>query len=126
MSRKNRNFRLNEVEAEFDAALLEAKKTDSSVDASKFLRYCIKKALNENRETMNPDEAKKLIASLFELKKELAKVGGNLNQIAHYFNTHQHLIETDLHKQHRALQQTLKDTGFKLNEVIHGIGRSTY
>jgi hypothetical protein len=127
MKRENPiNFRLNEVEKLFDDELEKRKKTDPKLDQSKLLRYCVRKALTEDSEAMTPEQASKILSAAFDLKKELSKIGGNLNQIAHYFNTHQHLVEGDLHQQHRALQESLKATTTLLSEVLNGIRRSTY
>nr|AKN40548.1 hypothetical protein [Enterovibrio norvegicus] len=124
MSGKNRNFRLNEVEESFDLALMEAIRIDPKIDASKFLRYCIRKSLNE-QSSMSPDDAKKLLLAVIDLKKEISKVGGNLNQIAHYFNIHDHLIESELRRQHEGVMLQLKQTTLVLSEVLNGLRRST-
>jgi len=121
-----RTYRLNEVEELFDNELKARKEIDPKLDQSKLLRYCIRKALSEKDNGMSPEQANKILVSVFDLKKELSKVGGNLNQIAHYFNTHNHLIEGDLHRQHRDLQDSLRKTTQLLSEVLNGIRRSTY
>jgi len=125
MSKSPRAFRLKEVESDFDKAVIEARKVNPKADASKVLRLMIRKALENESNQLSHEDANKMIAALMDVKKDLSRIGGNLNQIARYFSIHEHLVESDLRQQHTDVQEAFKTLTKVLNEVLNGVGRST-
>lgn len=121
-----RSYRLGEMEELFDKSFAEAKEQNPSINASTFMRFCLKKALENNEYDLAPEVAEEMINALFKLTRELAKIGGNLNQIAHYFNIHERLNESDLRASHEELQERLKDATKTLNELMNEFRESTY
>lgn len=118
-------FRLNNERELFEKELKKAEQDNPKLTPSKFIRFCIRTALTEQN-AMNPEQANHVLTGLNNLKKELSKIGGNMNQIAHYFNIHDHLIESDLKQQHLTIKDQLKEVNNLLSEVQNGIRRSIY
>lgn len=125
MTDKNRresfNFRLLETLDDFYDFIEE-----KGISRSTALRYFIKEGLTETKNEISPECAEDFLQVLFKQKKELAKIGGNLNQIAHYFNIHEHLHESDLRANHEKLQVQLKDVTKVLRDLMNEFRRSTY
>ncbi|MBV7300735.1 plasmid mobilization relaxosome protein MobC [Enterovibrio paralichthyis] len=128
MEQKNqrRTYRLGEVEALFDDAYSQAREQNPTLKESAFLRWCIRQALTESGQAISPERAKEAVEVLNGMKRELAKIGGNFNQVAHYFNIHDHLVESELRANHLDIQRTLKTTTKTIEGLINELRRSIY
>lgn len=126
MTDTRQTIRLNELKPRFDDELSKRQANDTSLTASKLVRWCIRQALADDAGTMTPDQANAYLNELIELRKGIAKIGGNINQIAYYFNIHDHLVESELSKQHSNIQEQLKAVTKHLREVERGLTRRTY
>ena len=65
------------------------------------------------------------IAQYSELKEEItairrqhANIGGNLNQLARYFNSNDYLVESELYENHKDIVVTQKEITKLLNEIL--------
>lgn len=87
---------------------------------SKALRHLIKQTAN-NKVGLSPTEQRKMLDELIELRKQLSRIGGNLNQIARYFNQHEHLIESDLRKNLEQAKMLFSETTETLKGVANVI-----
>ena len=83
---------------------------------SPLIRYFIKQGLKE-RKGLSFEQHKELKNEIAALSKSMLRIGGNLNQIARYFNEHNHLVESDLHNTLKAAQVQFKETTKCLSEV---------
>jgi hypothetical protein len=107
------------------AKLEQAQRTNPSMTQSKFIRWCISQALSEETLAMSPEDAAELLNEIRLLRRALSNIGGNLNQIAHYFNTHSYLIESDLSHQHESLRDEFKTVIDTLRKVESKIQKRT-
>jgi hypothetical protein len=123
---KPRPFRLGEVESLFDSELVKRKSTQPKLTASMLIRWCIRQALTEQAPAIAPEQAEMMLDEIRMLRRDIVKVGRNFNQIAHYFNIHSHLIESDLSRQHKELKTELDDVVTLIRKVESGIIRRTY
>lgn len=62
-------------------------------------------------------EAGEILNALSGLKNDLARVGGNLNQLAHVFNMESRVDGGELQKNHEALQTKLRQVMCTIREV---------
>lgn len=113
--RESFNFRLLELKDPFYDHI-EAK----SISRSKALRHFVKQGLTGSG--MSIEQQEQLRQELIELKRSHAGIGRNLNQIARYFNTHGHLIESDLHQTTRQLADNQKAITQLLNALLKLLG----
>lgn len=81
----------------------------NDISPSDALRHFIKQGV-KSEGGVSIETQKQILNELIEIKRTHAGVGRNLNQIARYFNTHEHLVENDLH-------QTLKVISSKQHEL---------
>lgn len=88
--------------------------------ASVIIRHFIKNGL-EGAGGLSVEQHDELKNEICELRKSLIKIGGNLNQVAHYFNIHENIKESDLQKSHEELTNALKATTKSLNKVMNVI-----
>lgn len=107
----------------FDVRLLELKDPfydyieANSLRGSEAVRHFIKQGISESK-GLTYEQQNRLITEVIELKRAHGAIGTNLNQIARYFNQHNHLIESELHKVHLQLLQNQKDITIKINEIM--------
>jgi hypothetical protein len=92
---------------------------------SKFIRWCISQALSEETLAMSPEDAADFLDEIRLLRRNLANIGRNMNQVAHYFNIHSHLIESDLALQHKAVKAELDDVVTAIRKVESTIQKRT-
>lgn len=123
---ERRTYRLGDVESVFDGALKKARSETPNLKEAAFLRWCIRKALSDTTQSFTQQQAKEAIDYLHEIKRELARVGGNLNQVAHYFNIHSHLHESELKANHLEIQKSLKLTTKTIEGLLNELRRSVY
>ncbi|PML45587.1 hypothetical protein BCT75_04180 [Vibrio lentus] len=97
-------FRFLDTESVFYDYIVE-----NDISPSDALRHFIKQGV-KSEGGVSIETQKQLLNELIEIKRTHAGVGRNLNQIARYFNTHEHLVENDLH-------QTLKVISSKQHEL---------
>lgn len=62
-------------------------------------------------------EAPAILDALGRLRNDLARVGGNLNQLAHIFNMESRVDKSELQKNHEALQTEFRQVIGTLKEV---------
>jgi hypothetical protein len=62
-------------------------------------------------------EASELIDALHENHRDLVRVGGNLNQLAHLFNIHNHVDDDELAKVHAELRAEFRQLMTTLLEL---------
>lgn len=62
-------------------------------------------------------EAQAIIESLDKLRNDLARVGGNLNQLAHVFNMEDRVDEGELRKNHDALRTEFRQVIGVLRDI---------
>ncbi len=62
-------------------------------------------------------EAQTIIDALGRFRADLARVGGNLNQLAHIFNMESRVDGRELQKNHEALQAEFREIMAKLREI---------
>ena len=121
----------NETERrpKFDFRLLEMKdpfydylaKNDIPLNQrSKVVRHFLKQGLQGGG--VDLETQSKLLAELIEVKRNHAGIGRNLNQIARYFNTHEHLVESDLHQTLKHLADIQKTMTGILNSLTKELG----
>lgn len=100
-------IRLGKTKDIFFNALDGEKESNQSVTASHLARWCIQQSLC-GQVSLNSEDARDLIEATRELKREMSSIGGNLNQLAHYFNMRGDLAPDELDRQHKALSKELK------------------
>lgn len=84
------------------------------------IRHFIKNGL-KGEGGLTIEQHQELKDEIILLRKSMSRIGGNLNQIAQYFNTHNHLIESDLHRQLKDSKEVFKETTDTLKEVMNVI-----
>ena len=70
----------------------------------------VRRALRSYLEDKNFGECDTLVSELAKVKSSLARIGGNMNQIARYFNTHDALDSSQLNQAHEELKKELDKT----------------
>lgn len=93
---KTRSFRLGVLETP-----LEKRAEEEGVDPSKIMRRALKNYLV----TPHLKSPASVVAALSSLRSDLAKVGGNLNQIAMRFNMDSTVAPVELSAAHEELRQ---------------------
>lgn len=68
-----------------------------------------------------PKQLETLANRCEKLRQDLARVGGNLNQTAHYFNIHDELKEDELAKNHFELREEFKEIINFLKQVLDSV-----
>jgi hypothetical protein len=114
--RESFNFRLRTLKNDFWDYVI-----DQDIKPSDALRNFVKQGLSRGSGSLSHIEKKELLKEIFELKRTLSGIGSNLNQIAHYFNIHDHLIESDLRKTQIELQGKQKELNNLLNKILKSI-----
>jgi len=71
---------------------------------SELIRLFVQAGISGNQVT----DVRPLVKALDQLTREMSRVGGNLNQIAHYFNIRDKVDESKLAKNHKLLQANFK------------------
>jgi len=115
IERERVDFRLLELQEPFYTYVKKTNKTPSDV-----LRHFLKNGLEE-KGGLTIEQQEALLNELIELRKQLSRVGGNLNQIARYFNQHEHLIESDLRKNLEQAKELFSETTETLKGVANVI-----
>lgn len=88
-----------------------------SSSPSEVIRHFIKQGVsNDNFFTIN--QHKEMIEELSKLRKLHGSIGTNLNQTARYFNKFDHLLESDLHKNHQEILDNQKAITKLLNQIL--------
>jgi len=67
-------------------------------------------------------EAQAIIDALAGLRSDLARVGGNLNQLAHSFNIYERVDDKELRLNHEALQAEFR----QIMAIMQGVERELY
>lgn len=120
-------IRLGDIQEVFVSKLKEKRQDNPKFKASTLMRWCVREALEQKDiNTVSPEQADVYLNELREIKRQLSKVGGNLNQIAQYFNIHDHLVESDLRKRHEETQILFKQLIKTLKVVENGFIRRQY
>lgn len=70
-----------------------------------------------------PHQLDLLNENLENMRRDLAKVGGNLNQTAHYFNIHNDLSRDDLAVHHQELRREFRRLADLFKEIKNVTGR---
>lgn len=83
---------------------------------SPLIRYFIKQGLKESQ-GLSFEQHQELKKEISELSKSMLRIGGNLNQLARYFNETNSIIESDLHCTLKEAQVMFKETTQCLGEV---------
>lgn len=97
---------------ELDAAILQ-----EDGDFSKVVKRLCRAGLSGN----NPNSYSQVIEELNAIRKEIAPIGSNLNQIALAFNSNDHLDGEDLAVVHSDLQRQFAEMTKVLRELRNGI-----
>jgi hypothetical protein len=81
------------------------------------IRHFIKNGLKGNG-GLSFEQHAILKNEIIELRKSMSRVGGNFNQIARYYNEHDFLNETELHKELKQSQADFRGVTSLLEEVL--------
>ena len=106
----------------FDVRLLDLKEEfykyteRENTTGSKAIRHFIKQGIKGGT-GLTIEQQNRFIEELSSLRNQLSRVGGNLNQIARYFNQHDHLIESDLKKNLEEVRVIFFETNEELKEL---------
>jgi predicted transcriptional regulator len=112
-----RSFRLGDLGDRLDAR---AKR--ERVKPSQVLRRALAAYLDGSRQPLGSfEQIERFTADLAGLRSELARVGGNLNQLAHAFNMDEPLNTDELAVTHRELQTQFAALATLLKGVRDGI-----
>lgn len=85
---------------------LEKKSAKDKVKRSTIIRRAVRAYLEDK----NFGECDVLVSELAGVKSSLARIGGNMNQIARYFNTHDSIDSSELNQAHEELKKELDKT----------------
>lgn len=113
----------NQQRDRFDFRLLELQKpfyqylNDNSCTGAEAIRHFLKQGLSE-RIHHTVSERRDIKTELIALKREHAAIGRNLNQITRYFQIHDHLVESELRKNHDALRESQQAITNLFNDLL--------
>ena len=96
--------------------VLKKKAAEKEIKPSAAIRPLIVMGLDENKLYLDVDP---IIWELHEFSGVMARIGGNLNQIAHYFNMSDTVNEGELEIVHKALQIKFGEIAIYLKTLKH-------
>jgi uncharacterized phage infection (PIP) family protein YhgE len=113
------SFRLTErIGLELKTLMAKEKKTASEIMRKAVLFYAA-------RGTVLSADMDVIFQELFELKLNFARIGGNLNQIARYFNTAAEL-KPEIEENLSELKEEVKELSSFLNTLTESFGKLLY
>lgn len=96
-------------------AASESKAVGRHVTASAVIKKALRAYLDGNY--VQVIEAPAILDALAGLRSDLARVGGNLNQLAHIFNMESRVDKSELQKNHEALQTEFRQITGAMREI---------
>lgn len=113
------DFRLGDLAPALEKrAASESKVAGKPVPLAKIMRRALRDYLDGGDNALPYFDTLELIDTIESLRRDLAKVGGNLNQLAYQFNIHGHLNnDDDLAKVHAELRVEFRKITETLREL---------
>ena len=117
---KPRSVRLGE---DLEKELLEAARAEGLGERGR--SKIIKRAVTQYLRAGDLGRVDKLVTAVEALRRTLAPVGSNLNQLALAFNTHGHLDRDELAATHEAARREFRELMQLLRAIADELGRRT-
>lgn len=112
------DFRLGDLAPALEKrAASESKVAGKPVPFAKIMRRALRAYLDGGDNALPYFDTSELIDALGSLRRDLSRVGGNLNQLSHLFNIHNHVDDDELAKVHAELRAEFRRIMATLQEL---------